>query len=69
MKIRTIIVEDEAPSLRRLRALLQKHADIEIVGEAHDGPEAVSAIDSIQPDLVFLDIQLPVSPDWMSSTM
>lgn len=56
--IRALIVDDEAPARDRLRRLLSS-ADIEIVGEAEDGLEAVSRIDALAPDLVFLDIQMP----------
>ena len=56
--IRALIVDDEAPARDRLRRLLST-ADVEIVGEAEDGLEAVSRIDALTPDLVFLDIQMP----------
>ena len=57
--IRTLIVDDEPLALRRLRALLADEADIEIVGEAANGTEAVRAISTERPDLVFLDVQMP----------
>jgi two-component system, LytTR family, response regulator len=57
---RAIIVDDEAGARARLRRLLAEHKDrIEIVGEAGDGIAAVSAIESLDPDLVFLDIEMP----------
>ncbi|HVW69907.1 MAG TPA: response regulator [Steroidobacteraceae bacterium] len=57
--IRSLIVED-APIVRKgIRLLLQDEPDIEIIGEAGDGPEAVEQITTLQPDLVFLDIQMP----------
>jgi len=56
--IRAVIVDDEAPARDRLRQLL---ADaVTVVGEAADGEEAVARIDELRPDLVFLDIQMPV---------
>jgi two-component system, LytTR family, response regulator len=58
-KIRTLIVDEEAPARRQLRALLGAQADIEVVGEAGDGEEAVRAILARQPDLVLIDIDLP----------
>jgi len=58
-RIRTLIVDDEPLALRRLRALLADEADIEIVGEAANGSEAVRAIAGERPDLVFLDVQMP----------
>ena len=58
--IRAVLVEDELPSLERLKSLLGAFDDIHIVGEAADGPSAIDVIDEQRPDLVFLDIQLPV---------
>ena len=60
MKVKTILVEDERHSLERLKSLLKNFSEIDIVGEALDGETAVSLIEEKQPDLVFLDIQLPV---------
>ena len=58
--IRAVIVDDEAPARARLRRLLSTaEVEIEIIGEAEDGLEAVSRIDALAPDLVFLDIQMP----------
>ncbi|MBK9138922.1 MAG: response regulator transcription factor [Verrucomicrobia bacterium] len=59
MKIRTVIVDDEPLARERLRKLLTAEADIELVAECGDGAEAVEVIDREQPDLVFLDIQMP----------
>jgi two-component system, LytTR family, response regulator len=59
VKIRTLIVDDEPLARERIRKLLQKEADIEIVGEYGDGREAVSAVNRDKPDLVFLDVQMP----------
>ena len=58
-KIRTVVVEDEPVSRDRLLALLGEEDDIEVVSACADGREAVAAIASTSPDLVFLDIQLP----------
>ena len=60
MKLRTVIVEDEQPSLQRMKDLLAGFGEIELVGTAQDGQEAVELIDRLEPDLAFLDIQLPV---------
>ena len=57
--IRTLIVDDEPLARRRLKSLLDGEADIEIIGEAANGTEAVRAITMDKPDLVFLDIQMP----------
>jgi len=59
MGIRTIIIDDEAPARERLRGLLEAHKDIEVIDEASDGIEAVAKIKSLQPQLVFLDIEMP----------
>lgn len=61
MKIKVIIAEDEVHSLQRLKTLLAKYIDtIEIIGEAVDGQSAVEMINEKKPDLIFLDIQMPV---------
>jgi two-component system LytT family response regulator len=57
--VRVLIVDDEPPARKRLRALLANEPDIEIVGEAGSGTEAVKMIRAERPDLVFLDIQMP----------
>lgn len=57
--IRSLIVEDASIVRKGIRILLQDERDIEIVGEASDGPEAVERITALQPDLIFLDIQMP----------
>lgn len=57
--IRTLIVDDEALARQGLRVLLKQEADVEVIGEACDGPSAVSAISTLKPDLVLLDIHLP----------
>ena len=59
MSARVLIVDDEAPARRFLRAQLAKQEGIEIVGEAGSGPEAVLAIRALRPEVVFLDVQMP----------
>jgi sigma-B regulation protein RsbU (phosphoserine phosphatase) len=56
--IRALIVDDEEPARERLRRMLSS-AEVDVVGEAGDGEEAVARIEALQPDLVFLDIQMP----------
>jgi two-component system LytT family response regulator len=57
--IRTLIVDDEPLGRERIRALLRRDPDIEVVGECGDGRQAIAAIDDLQPDLLFLDVQMP----------
>jgi two-component system LytT family response regulator len=59
MTFRTVIVDDEPPARQRLARLLAAYPDIEIVGQAASGGEAVTCLQETRPDLVFLDIQLP----------
>jgi two-component system LytT family response regulator len=59
MKIRTLMVDDEAAARERLRGLLEKEADVEIIGECENGAEALAAIRAKKPDLLLLDIQMP----------
>jgi len=58
-KIRTLIVDDEPLARRGLELRLQRHADIDLVGEAGNGREAFHAISKLKPDLMFLDVQMP----------
>jgi two-component system LytT family response regulator len=59
MKIRTIIVEDEPLARERLRTLLERDPQIEVIAECGDGRAAIAAVRKHRPDLLFLDIQLP----------
>lgn len=58
-KIKAILVDDEPLALRGLKLRLLEFQEIEIIGEAANGREAVKLIKSVGPDLVFLDIQMP----------
>jgi two-component system LytT family response regulator len=58
-KIRTLIVDDQLLARELLRRMLKDEADIEIVGMPASGREAVEAINQLEPDLVFLDVQMP----------
>jgi two-component system, LytTR family, response regulator len=58
-KIKTLIVDDETLARRRIRRLLATESDVEVVGECSDSQKAVSFIQERNPDLVFLDIQMP----------
>lgn len=58
-KFRTLIVDDMLLARKRLRRVLSKDSEIEIVGECADGKEAVEAVRELKPDLMFLDVQMP----------
>jgi two-component system LytT family response regulator len=58
-KIRTMIVDDEDLARQVLREFLSAHAEIEIVAECANGFEAVKHASDLEPDLLFLDIQMP----------
>ena len=57
--IRTLVVDDEKLARDRLVGFLGAIGDVEVVGEAANGVEAVQLIEESQPDLVFLDVQMP----------
>jgi two-component system, LytTR family, response regulator len=59
MSVRTLLVDDEQPARDRLRQLLSAHPDVEIVGEAEDGVQALERVQELTPDLILLDIQMP----------
>jgi two-component system, LytTR family, response regulator len=59
MTIRTVIVDDEPLARTRIRSLLEREPDIVIVGECADGRQAVNDLRQLEPDLVFLDVQMP----------
>lgn len=58
-KIKTLLVDDQSTGLAVLRDMLHFEPDIEIVGTAASGHQAVEAINQLAPDLVFLDVQMP----------
>lgn len=58
-KIKTLIIDDEPLARRNLRLLLEQDPQIEILDECRNGREAVKAINTMSPDLIFLDIQMP----------
>ena len=58
--IKTVIANDEALARDAIRLRLANEPDIDIVGEAADGTEAVELVRARQPDLLFLDVQMPV---------
>ena len=60
MTISTLIVDDELAARQSLRRGLEADSRIDVVGEAEDGPSAVALIEEKKPQLVLLDIQMPV---------
>ncbi|HJW34212.1 MAG TPA: LytTR family DNA-binding domain-containing protein [Holophagaceae bacterium] len=79
MSLRALIVDDEILARQRIRQMLQGEGDIEVVQECSNGLEAVETIEKLNPDLVFLDIQMPeldgfgvleaIGPDRMPATI
>jgi two-component system, LytTR family, response regulator len=59
MPLRTLLVDDEQPARERLKQLLSANSEVEIVGEAEDGVQAIERVQELTPDLVLLDIQMP----------
>jgi two-component system, LytTR family, response regulator len=58
-KIRVLVADDEPLARERLTSLLSSEPDVDVVAQARDGEEAVTAIHDHSPDLVFLDVQMP----------
>lgn len=59
-KLRVLIADDERPSREYLKRLLNEIQEVEIIGEAENGGEALELIESLKPDLALLDLQMPV---------
>jgi len=59
LQTRVLIVDDEPLARDRIRELLKDERETEIIGEARNGREAIESINTHQPDLVFLDVQMP----------
>ena len=57
--MRALIVDDERLARKELMKLLEDHPMIEVVGEAQNADEAVQMVNDLNPDLLFLDIQMP----------
>jgi len=57
--IRALVIDDERLARKDLIALLGAHDQVTVIGEADDVPSAVEAIRALNPDLIFLDIQMP----------
>lgn len=59
MKIKTLIIEDEAPARRLLKEFLKSFPEVELMDECTDGFEGARKIMELKPDLIFLDVQMP----------
>jgi DNA-binding NarL/FixJ family response regulator len=58
-KIRVLLTDDHAILVEGLRAYLSYYDDVEVVGEAHDGAEALASVAELRPDIVLIDIAMP----------
>lgn len=59
MSVKAIIIDDERLARNELKKLLQSHPEIEIIDEAANVTEGIAKIEQLNPDLIFLDIQMP----------
>lgn len=59
MAIKTIIIDDERLARNELKKLLQLHSDIEVIEEASNVDDGIEKIETLNPELIFLDIQMP----------
>jgi two-component system, LytTR family, response regulator len=57
--MRAIIIDDERLARAELRKLLQDFPEVEIIDEAANADDGISKIENLNPDLIFLDIQMP----------
>jgi two-component system response regulator NreC len=58
-KVRVLLADDHAVLRAGLRALLSREPDLEVVGEAESGPEALKKVEELHPDIVLMDISMP----------
>jgi DNA-binding NarL/FixJ family response regulator len=60
MKIRVLIVDDHRAFRDGLKSLINREADMEVVGEAEDGKQAIAITRELLPDVVLMDVKMPV---------
>jgi two-component system, LytTR family, response regulator len=58
-RLRALVVDDEPLARSNVTVLLERHADIELIGECGSGAEALETVRNTKPDLIFLDVQMP----------
>lgn len=58
--IRVVLADDQLPFRIALRQMLRRASDVEVVGEAADGAQAIALVEQLTPDLVLLDVRIPV---------
>ena len=63
--MKAVLIDDERLARNELRRLLNTHSEIEIIGEAVDAADALSKVEALKPDLLFLDIQMPGDDGFM----
>lgn len=59
MAITVLVVDDEIPARKRVLKLLEGHDDFRVIGESNNATDAIAKIEKLEPELVFLDIQMP----------
>ena len=59
-KIRLLLVDDQMIIRQGLRSLLEAKPDLEVVGEAENGQQAIAQVEALQPDVVLMDVRMPI---------
>jgi two-component system, LytTR family, response regulator len=59
MKITCLLIDDEPLARELLKEFLEQHTELQLIGESSKGTDAVEKIDTLKPDLIFLDVQMP----------
>ena len=59
-RIKVLIVDDSAAARDGLNSILSPHTDIEIIGKAVDGQDAISKVNNLHPDIILMDTRMPV---------
>ena len=58
-KVKVLVADDSSAARDGLRAILQAYSDMEVVGEAANGLEAIARARELQPDVILMDVQMP----------